>query len=71
MAEVEIEVTSGEKCSHCGQDMKSGSMGPEMSKESMLAELKTLLNDNTPNNMAERQGKIDELMSKISELKED
>ena len=69
MADVEIEVTSGEKCSHCGQDMKSE--GPEMSKESMLAELKTMLNDNTPNNMAERQMKIDELMSKISELKED
>jgi hypothetical protein len=69
MSDVEIEITSGEKCSHCGQDMKAE--GPEMSKESMLAELKTLLNDNTPNNMAERQGKIDELMSKISELKED
>jgi hypothetical protein len=69
MSEVEIEISSGEKCSHCGQGVESE--GPEMSKDSMLAELKTLLNDNTPNNMAERQGKIDELMSKISELKED
>ena len=68
---VEIEVESEDKCSHCGQDMKSGEMGPEKSKDEMLAELKTLLNDNTTNGMAERQMKIDELMSKISDLKED
>jgi hypothetical protein len=66
---VEIEVESGEKCSHCGQDMKSE--GPEMSKDAMLSELKNLLNDSTPNGMAERQMKIDELMGKINELKED
>lgn len=66
MSEVEIEITSGEKCSHCGQDMKSE--GPAMSKDAMLAELKGLLNDSTPNGMAERQMKIDELMSKISEM---
>jgi hypothetical protein len=66
MADVEIEITSGEKCSHCGQDMKSE--GPEMSKEAMTAELKALLNDSTPNGMSERQAKIDELMSKISEM---
>lgn len=69
MADVEIEVKSGEKCSACGQDMKAE--GPAMSKDAMLAELKTMLNDSTPNGMAERQMKIDELMSKISELKED
>lgn len=69
MSSVEIEIESGEKCSHCGQDMKAE--GPEMSKDAMLAELKTMLNDNSSNGMAERQMKIDELMSKISELKED
>jgi hypothetical protein len=69
MSEVEIEISSGEKCSHCGQDMKAE--GPEMSKDAMLAELKALLNDSTQNGMAERQMKIDELMAKISELKED
>ena len=69
MSEVEIEISSDEKCAHCGQDMKTE--GPAESKDSMLAELKGLLNDSTPNGMAERQMKIDELMSKISELKED
>lgn len=71
MSEVEIEVTSGEKCSHCGQDMAGGEMGPAESKDSMLAELKALLNDSTQNGMADRQMKIDELMAKISEYKED
>lgn len=69
MSEVEIEVKSEEKCSYCGHDMKAE--GPEKSKDEMLAELKGLLNDSTQNGMAERQMKIDELMSKISELKED
>lgn len=68
---VEIEVESEDKCSHCGQDMKGGAAAPEKTKDEMLAELKGLLNDSTPNGMAERQMKIDELMSKISELKED
>lgn len=67
MSDIEIEVKSGEKCSHCGQDM-AGEMGPEKSKDELLAELKGLLNDSTPNGMAERQMKIDELMSKISEM---
>jgi hypothetical protein len=65
MSEVEIEISSGEKCSYCGQGMKAE--GPAESKDSMLAELKGLLNDSTQNGMAERQVKIDELMSKISE----
>lgn len=69
MSSVEIEIEAGEKCASCGQDMKAE--GPEVSKDAMLAELKTMLNDSTPNGMAERQMKIDELMSKISELKED
>jgi len=69
MSEVEIEISSDEKCAHCGQDMKAE--GPAESKDSMLAELKAMLNDSSANGMAERQMKIDELMSKISELKED
>lgn len=68
---VEIEVESEDKCASCGQDMKGGSMAPEKTKDEMLAELKALLNDSTPNGMAERQMKIDELMGKIAELKED
>jgi hypothetical protein len=71
MSEVEIEISSGEKCSHCGQSMNGGEMAPEKSKDEMLSELKTMLNDSSANGMAERQMKIDELMSKISELKED
>lgn len=66
---VEIEVESEDKCSHCGQDMAGKGMGPaEPTKDELLAELKGLLNDSTQNGMAERQMKIDELMSKISEL---
>jgi len=65
MSEVEIEISSGEKCAHCGQDMKAE--GPEMSKDAMLAELKTMLSDSSSNGMAERQVKIDELIGKINE----
>jgi hypothetical protein len=71
MSEVEIEISSDEKCAHCGQDMAGGEMAPEKTKDEMLSELKGLLNDSSANGMAERQMKIDELMSKISELKED
>lgn len=70
MSSVEIEVKSeGYKCESCGHEMKAE--GPVESKDSMLAELKALLNNNSENGMADRQLKIDELMSKISELKED
>jgi hypothetical protein len=69
MSEVEIEIKSGEKCASCGYDMKAE--GPAESKDSMLAELKSMLSDNSQNGMAERQMKIDELISKINELKED
>lgn len=68
---VEIEVESEDKCASCGQDMKGAAMAPEKTKDQMLAELKGLLNDSTQNGMAERQMKIDELMSKINDLKED
>lgn len=63
---IEIEVESGDKCESCGQDMKA--KAPEKTKDEMLAELKGLLNDGSSNGMAERQMKIDELMSKISEM---
>jgi hypothetical protein len=45
---------------------------PTESKDALIAQLKTLLGDNRPNGQADRQLKIDELMSKISEMgKED
>jgi len=47
-----------------------GSMKPAESKDSLLAELKKLLGDSSSNGMAERQMKIDELISKISELED-
>jgi hypothetical protein len=62
MSKVEIEVESGHECT-CGKYDK-----PEMSKDVMLAELKSLLAENGSNGLAERQMKIDELISKISEL---
>lgn len=68
MAKVEIEVES-EGCDCC-KDCKMGQKGPEKTKDALLAELKTLLNDNKPNGMAERMLKIDELMSQISDLGE-
>jgi hypothetical protein len=43
---------------------------PEESKDSLLAELKKLLGDSSSNGMADRQMKIDELISKISELED-
>ena len=59
---VEIEVESGKECT-CGKYDK-----PEGSKDSMLAELKSLLGETGSNGLAERQMKIDELISKIGEL---
>jgi hypothetical protein len=41
------------------------------SKDALLAELKGLLNDNRANGQADRQLKIDELMSKISDMGEE
>ena len=35
-----------------------------------MSELKMLLNDNRPNGQSERQSKIDEVMSKINDMKE-
>jgi hypothetical protein len=65
---VEIEVES-EKCEYCGADKAGAEIKP--SKDAMLAELKGLLADSSSNGQAERQMKIDELISKINELKED
>lgn len=67
MSEVEIEIKSGEKCSHCGQDMAAGEMGAEKTKDQMLTELKVMLADSSSNGQAERQVKIDELIGKINE----
>ena len=66
---IEIEVESESEYCDCCKDCKM-SMGdkPEESKDSMLAELKKLLGDSSSNGMADRQMKIDELISKISEL---
>lgn len=60
--EIEVESESGHECT-CGKYDK-----PEESKDSMLAELKKMLAETGSNGLAERQMKIDELISKISEL---
>lgn len=67
MSDVEIEIESGK--SHCEDCpcMKGDGGG---SKESLMSELKMLLNDNRPNGQSERQSKIDEVMSKINDMKE-
>lgn len=67
MSSVEIEVKSeGGKCEACGHEMGKP-MGPEKTKDAMLAELKALLADASSNGQAERQVKIDELIGKINE----
>jgi hypothetical protein len=64
---IEIEVESEDCCSECGAPMRDKATA-EPSKDAMLAELKAMLNDSSANGKADRQMKIDELMSKISEL---
>ncbi len=66
MAKVEIEIESEESCDCCDK-CSMGKEKPEESRDSMLAELKTLLNDSRANGMAERMARIDELMAKMSE----
>lgn len=68
--EIEVENESEGKCPSCGAEMGKPAE-PEMTKDEMLAELKKLLNDNTANGRAERQMKIDELMSKLTEMGSD
>lgn len=66
MSAVEIEVKSGcEGNCECGG--KPMAMGPEKTKDQLLAELKALLADASSNGQAERQVKIDELIGKINE----
>ena len=62
---IEIEV-EGDKCEKCGAEM--GAKAPVESKDALLAELKKLLSDTSSNGRADRQLKIDELISKIGEL---
>lgn len=70
MAAVEIEVESEPESCDCCKDCKMAPKGPVKTKDELLAELKTLLNDNRPNGMAERMLKIDKLMEDISDLGE-
>lgn len=62
MSKVEIEVESGHECT-CGKYDK-----PEVSKDALLAELKSLLSNGASAGQADRQAKIDELIGKISEM---
>jgi hypothetical protein len=48
--------------------MNKGAVPAEPSKDALLAELKALLAQTGTNGLADRQLKIDELISKISEL---
>jgi hypothetical protein len=48
--------------------MEMDSMSEKPSMVSMLPELKSLLGETGSNGLADRQKKIDELISKISEL---
>ncbi len=64
--EIEVESESGGKCDKCGAEM--GSAAPEESKDALLKQLKALLAETGSNGLADRQMKIDELISKISEL---
>lgn len=63
---IEIEIES-ESCDCCA-DCKMAPKEPVESKDSLLAELKKLLSETGSNGLADRQMKIDELISKISEL---
>ena len=65
--EIEFESESCDCCPDCKMN-KNGSMAAEPSKDAMLAELKKLLAETGSNGLADRQMKIDELISKISEL---
>lgn len=65
--EIEVDGCCECDCKMCG-DMADK---PTESKDALLAELKALLNDNRANGQADRQMKIDELMSKISDMGEE
>lgn len=64
--EIEVESESCDCCKDC--KMNKGGEYAEPSKDALLAELKALLAKNDSNGQADRQMKIDELISQISEL---
>lgn len=73
MSKVEIEIESDSEYCDCCKDCKMGDKAekPMESKDAMLKELKGLLGNSNSTGMADRQMAIDELIAKISELKED
>lgn len=64
--EIEVESESCDCCKDC--KMNKGGEYAEPSKDALLAELKGLLSQTAASGQAERQMKIDELISKIGEL---
>jgi len=74
MAAVEIEVNDAdeqdETCDCCPDCKFAPAAGPTESKDALLAQLKTLLNDNRANGMADRMLQIDKLMETISDMSE-
>jgi hypothetical protein len=65
-----IEIEVGSESCDCCEDcrMNKGGVAVEPSKDAMLAELKALLAETGSNGLADRQMKIDELISKINEM---
>lgn len=70
MAKVEIEIESESESCDCCADCKMGPSKPAKSKDELLAELKKLLMMTGTNGLAERQMKIDELISEIEDLED-
>lgn len=68
MSKVEIEIESESESCDCCEDCKMYPKEPVESKDGLLKELKALLANSNSTGMADRQMKIDELISKISEL---
>ena len=64
--EIEVESESCDCCADC--KMGKGAAVAEPSKDQLLTELKGLLSQTASAGQADRQMKIDELISKISEL---
>jgi len=63
----------GASASSCGGDCACGGtkeVPTTASRETLLAELKKLLNDNTENGRAERQARIDDLIAGLDDLAE-
>lgn len=66
--EIEVESETCDCCADCKMASKGAKGAPVESKDSLLAELKKLLSETGSNGLADRQMKIDELISKINEL---